>query len=67
MRRRNKLGQKNRCASGKVRYRDKLEAMVALSNAQRSDSDRRRECRWYECEVPGCNGFHLTSQPEKEE
>lgn len=57
------------CASGKRRYRDHQEAIVALQGiaAKRgaalseNGSTRRREVRAYEC--THCHGHHLTSQP----
>lgn len=45
--------------TGKVRFRDQTEAKAVLTNSRRSDSERRRECRTYECMY--CNGWHLTS------
>lgn len=55
--------------SGKVRFRDKREALDALHQAvaerrrmvEDGKPSRRRECRVYAC--PSCNGWHLTSQP----
>lgn len=61
-----------RCSStGKRRFPDHKAAVVALNNAATSrnlaeDKDRRSsrmECRSYYCE--DCNGFHLTSQPDR--
>jgi hypothetical protein len=50
------------CPTGKIRYRDELDAMLALgSTARRSESNRkRRESRQYHC--PICKGWHLTKQ-----
>ena len=58
----------SRCPLGKVRYRDKREALNTLHRIQvkacyeQSDSGQtnRRECRAYECHC--CHGFHLTSK-----
>ncbi|KMM44867.1 hypothetical protein CWIS_13650 [Cellulomonas sp. A375-1] len=49
------------CPSGKVRYRDRLDALLALSKIGRKDSPRRpgSEQRAYPC--PRCKGWHLTS------
>ena len=49
------------CPSGKVRYRDRLDALLALSRIDRKDSPRRSksEQRAYPC--PRCKGWHLTS------
>ncbi len=57
----------HRCESGKVRYRDKTEALKYLkrvkNKAQYQMSDfgtsKRRETRSYFC--PRCKGHHLTS------
>lgn len=58
----------NRCPlGGKVRFRDKREAVVVLHSAVASrflmdaaESCRRQERRVYECKA--CRGWHLTSQ-----
>lgn len=44
---------KRRCPTGKIRYRDELDAMLALgSTARRSESNRkRRESRQYHCPI----------------
>ena len=55
--------------SGKVRFRDKREALDALHHAvavrrvveAEGQATRRKECRVYPC--PSCSGWHLTSQP----
>jgi Transcription factor zinc-finger len=44
---------------GKVRYRDRLGALIALSSTQRSVKARRDGVRVYRC--PKCHGWHLTS------
>lgn len=46
----------------KVRYRDRIAALVALSAAQRTDGSGRpkTERRAYQC--TGCGAWHLTSQ-----
>jgi hypothetical protein len=50
------------CPSGKIRYRDRLGAMIALSQIDyRSQKAKgRKERRPYRC--PQCAGWHLTSQ-----
>ena len=58
---------KGKCASGKIRYRDKQEAIAALHHAenirkfneQDGLANRRNEKRVYKC--PTCAGVHLTS------
>lgn len=57
----------SRCRCGKVRYRDKREAvrtlhrMLIVASYQIADSGytKRQECRAYSCGM--CKGFHLTS------
>lgn len=57
------------CRSGKVRYRDKREAIHVLHAIQLKVGYqeaqglvvRHSECRAYECY--SCHGYHLTSQP----
>lgn len=59
-------------ASGKVRFRDKREALQALHHAvatrrlseAEGQASRRQECRVYAC--PTCSGWHLTSQAAPE-
>lgn len=54
------------CPSGKIRYRDKLAAMIALSNIERRSKRRggkgrpKHEKTAYRCKE--CNGFHLSSR-----
>jgi hypothetical protein len=54
-----------RCrATGKRRYQDRLDAMIALASAQASKhSARRDEKRIYHC--PHCGGWHLTAQEKR--
>lgn len=55
--------------SGKIRFRDKREALDALHYAvatrrlmeTEGQVSRRQECRVYAC--PSCSGWHLTSKP----
>lgn len=47
----------------KVRYRDRIGALLALAAAERSESIRRREVRAYPC--PKCKGWHLTSKGKR--
>ena len=57
----------SRCQCGKVRFRDKREAVRSLHRIQLvasyqladSGSTNRQECRAYSCGI--CKGFHLTS------
>ncbi|MBO2451294.1 hypothetical protein J4573_29665 [Actinomadura barringtoniae] len=50
------------CPSGKVRFRDRIAANLALATIQRRDRPGREklEVRVYRCS--DCRGFHLTSQ-----
>lgn len=50
----------------KIRYRDRVGALLALANISYQDKPGRavREQRPYRC--PSCRGFHLTSQKRKE-
>lgn len=57
----------------KVRYETRQEAEEILIAARVQASlrigrhhQRRHECRCYRCEIPGCGGFHLTSQPVRD-
>lgn len=56
-RHRNPQGSRVTCATGKLRYPDKLAAKIVLAKAQRQDHG---ELRAYRCEF--CRGWHLTSQ-----
>jgi len=47
---------KHRSCTGKIRYRDRSEAIVALQKAKRR---RGTPLRIYECDL--CRGFHLSS------
>ncbi len=53
------------CSSGKVRYRDRVSALLARANIGRTDSSHRpkSERRAYWC--PQCRGWHLTSEPRR--
>jgi hypothetical protein len=54
------------CITGKVRYRDKLGAMLGIASVDRKAGKgdaRRDETRIYRC--PHCNGYHLTSQTKR--
>ena len=61
----------SRCRCGKVRYRDKREAVQILHRIQlvagyqvaESGFTKHRECRIYSCGM--CKGFHLTSSNPK--
>lgn len=44
----------------KIRYRDRLGALMALASTQRARSSGREERRAYRC--PDCKGWHLTSR-----
>lgn len=45
---------------GKVRYRDRIAAQIALANTRQHRSAKRNEARAYRC--PRCRGWHLTSR-----
>ena len=50
------------CPCGKIRYRDRLAAKLALARIMRRDDASRpkSERRPYRC--PACRGWHLTSE-----
>ena len=48
---------------GKIRYDDKIAAMLALAQCKHAKKGRRRETRIYWC--PICGGYHLTKQEKK--
>ncbi|MCP2339565.1 hypothetical protein [Actinomadura rupiterrae] len=61
-RRRTRYRVPTRCPTGKVRFRDRIAATLALATIQRQgrpDRDK-TEIRAYRC--PTCSGWHLTSQ-----
>lgn len=47
----------------KIRYRNKLEAKIALASTQRAASSARGETQVYWCQE--CSGWHLTSRPRR--
>ncbi len=47
----------------KVKYRSKLEAMLALASCISKNSKKRLETRYYWC--CECNAYHLTKKPKK--
>lgn len=48
------------CPTGKVRFRDRIGALMALNGRGRGDHRRdKTEARAYRC--PDCHGWHLTS------
>jgi hypothetical protein len=51
------------CPSGKVRYRTRIDAKIALANTHRKAASTREETRIYFC--PNCRGQHLTSRPQR--
>jgi hypothetical protein len=60
--------QLRRCKrTGKVAYRDRLSALLALASTQASRSSRRDEKRAYLCEFSrGVRPhWHLTSRPDR--
>lgn len=54
-----------RCTKGctKVRYRDRLAALMALAKLQHQDKAGHTERRLYRC--LHCRGWHLTSQTKR--
>lgn len=57
-RRRNR---RNKCDSGKVRFRDRKEATDNIQYFQSGESFGEIPCRAYKCRE--CEGWHLTSKP----
>jgi hypothetical protein len=51
-----------KCPTGKVRYRDKTEALHGMSAIVQGSGRDRLPTRTYEC--PMCAGWHLTSQAD---
>lgn len=49
------------CRTGKLRYRDRIAALLTLDRLDNLDPAR-REKRAYRC--PLCRGWHLTSKPK---
>ena len=49
----------------KVKYNDKIAAMLALARCKHSRKGKRRECRIYWCNE--CGGYHLTKQPKRDD
>lgn len=49
----------------KIRYRDRIAALLAMANSQHRDASHRpkTEQRAYRC--PLCYGWHLTSRAER--
>lgn len=52
-----------RTCSGKVRYRDRMEADRALHRLSVTSDRKKVPSRKYEC--PECSGWHLTSRPDR--
>jgi hypothetical protein len=48
------------CPSGKLRYGDRVGALLALAQSASSSKAKRNEVRAYRC--PRCDGWHLTSK-----
>ncbi|GAB2758984.1 hypothetical protein [Streptomyces bullii] len=48
------------CPTGKLRFRDRIAALLALGRIDNADP-RRAEKRAYRCHL--CHGWHLTSKP----
>jgi hypothetical protein len=57
------------CPTGKVRFGTAGAAGQALVEAKiraaLRSSTRRRECRYYRCDL--CDGYHLTSRPDRQQ
>jgi hypothetical protein len=49
------------CPTGKLRYRDRIAAQLALTRIDNANPDR-GEKRTYRCHL--CRGWHLTSKPK---
>lgn len=56
-----------KCRTGKIRYSDRISALLALSTARTQDDPSRPkiEARAYKC--PSCYGWHLTSRAARPE
>ena len=51
-----------RCTTGKVRYSDRIAAMLAIVDQQDKDERKgERPIRCYHCTT--CRGWHITSMP----
>lgn len=55
------MGVKQKCH--KVRYHDRIGALIALASTQYAPRSKREEVRVYRC--PKCKGWHLTSKPRR--
>ena len=63
--------ESQRCSCGKVRFRDREQAIDALhriynsakSSLEEYGTTHRHECQSYQCGL--CLGWHLTSRPTK--
>lgn len=51
------------CKTGKRRYGSELGAKIALTSTWASRKKKRQETRVYRCSF--CEGWHLTSQPQR--
>lgn len=54
------MSSRPRCVTGKLRYKDRIAALLALADTSRSASGKREETRVYHCDK--CHGWHLTSK-----
>lgn len=57
------MSPRRTCPTGKVRFRNKLDAKIAMASTQRAKGSNREENRTYRCEM--CHGWHLTSQKRR--
>lgn len=49
-----------RCPTGKYRFHDRIDALLALADSLRKSKGNRNEVRAYSCSR--CDGWHLTSK-----
>lgn len=54
------MNSRGRCRTGKVAYKDRIAALLALSDTMRETTGRRQEIRAYACSE--CGGWHLSSR-----
>lgn len=53
--------RKQKCKSGKDAYKDRISALIFMTNSKKSDSTHHKDlARAYKC--PDCNYWHLTSR-----
>ena len=63
-----RAAQARRCwrSGGKVRFRSRADATLALARLRRAEINGPVPCRSYRCPWCGGDGWHLTSQERRE-